>query len=67
MTEMGTKCYGNIEERVTNFPNLEDLEVGIFQKEEIGHSRSEREQTGLSFLRTRSVLFISLLLMPNAH
>lgn len=66
MTEMRTKCYGNIEERVMNCPKLEDFGEGICQKEGV-HSLSEREQTGLSFLRTRSVLFIFFLLMPSTH
>lgn len=37
MTEMGRKCYGNIEERATNYPMLEGLGEGAFQ-EEIVHS-----------------------------
>lgn len=37
MTEMGRKCYGNIEERATNYSMLEALGKGAFQ-EEIVHS-----------------------------
>lgn len=48
MAVMRTKCYGNIEERAINCSKLEDLREGIFQKEEIVHSKSERKQTGLS-------------------
>ena len=52
MTEMGTKCYGNIEERATNCSKLKDLGESTFQKEETVHPRSEKEQTGLGILRT---------------
>lgn len=52
MTEMGTKYSGNTEERAMNCPKLRDFGEGIFQEEEMVHSRSGREQAGLSFLRT---------------
>lgn len=67
MTEVETKCCGNTDKREMNWTKLEDLGGGTFQKEDVVHSVSEREQTGLSFLRTRSVLLISLLLKPNVH